>query len=69
MTFKVIDIKTGKEADVYRIAMHEEWAHDLLYMDMEGFAIQEDGTLILCDECGGFVYCPEGRFEIKERKE
>ncbi len=62
--FRVIDNKTGVEADPYEIALHEDWAKDLCYCDMDGFAILEDGCLILCDECGRFEYCPEGRFTV-----
>lgn len=62
--FSVIDNKTGKEADLYKIALKEKWAKGLMYCDMEGFAIEEDGTLILLDECGRHTYCPEGRFTI-----
>ena len=62
--FTVIDTKTGKEADTYKIALKEEWAKHLCYCDMEGFAIEEDGTLVLLDECGKVAYCPEGRFKI-----
>lgn len=64
MTFRVIDTLTGKEADEYEIALHEEWAKNLCYCDMDGFAIMQDGTLILCDECGRIAYCPEGRFNV-----
>ena len=63
-TFRVIDILTGEEADTYEIALNEDWAKDLMYCDMEGFAIEEDGSLILIDECGKFEYCPVGRFEV-----
>lgn len=35
-TFTVIDTKTGKEADEYNIALHEDWAKHLCYCDMEG---------------------------------
>lgn len=62
MEFIVIDNKTGKEADTYEIALKEEWAKHLIYCDMEGFAILENGELVLLDECGGVAYCPEGRF-------
>ena len=65
MKFKVIDKKTGKEADVEEIALHEDWAKDLIYCDIEGFAITEDGELILADECGKYAYCPDGRFEVQ----
>lgn len=64
MTFKVIDNTTGKEADVEQIALKEEWARDLIYCDMEGFALTEDGYLILLDECGHFVFCNMDRFKV-----
>ena len=63
--FKVIDKKTGKEADVEEIVLHEDWAKGLVYCDIEGFAITEGGELILADECGKFAYCPEDKFEIQ----
>jgi hypothetical protein len=65
MAFKVIDLQTSKEADTEHIALHEEWANDLIYCDMEGFYFGEDGTLILADECGNFAYCPDNRFKIE----
>lgn len=65
MKFTVIDTKTGNSPDIEKIALTEEWAKDLMYCDMEGFAIEEDGYLMLMDECGNFRYCPEGRFKIE----
>lgn len=64
MTFRVIDKKTGKEADPYEIALHEEWAQGLVYCDMEGFTITENGDLMLADECGNVVYCDTERFKV-----
>ena len=66
MIFTVIDKKTGEYPDICRIARREKWAKDacLIYCDMEGFLLSEDGYLILADECGHYAYCPEGRFEI-----
>lgn len=69
MKFRVIDRKTSIYADPYQIALKEEWAKCLCYCDMEGFALLEDGTLILLDECGKFCYCPEDRFLIDFVKE
>lgn len=63
-TFHVIDKRTRKEADPYAIALTEDWAKDLCYCDMEGFAIEEDGTLLLLDECGRHEYCDPDRFEV-----
>ena len=65
--FDVIDTKTGEYPDLWEIALKEDWANGLMYCDMEGFAIEEDGTLILLDECGKHAYCPEGRFKIVPR--
>lgn len=64
MEFIVIDNNTGKEADTEEIALNEEWAEHLIYCDIEGFAILENGELVLLDECGGCAYCPSGRFTV-----
>jgi hypothetical protein len=64
LKFSVIDNKTGEYPDLYNIALKEDWAKDLMYCDMEGFSINEDGQLILSDECGKFVYCPSDRFTV-----
>jgi hypothetical protein len=63
-TFTVVDTKTGKEADEYEIALHEDWAKHLCYCDMEGWAIENDGTLLLVDECGQFAYADRERFKV-----
>ena len=65
--FDVIDTKTGEYPDLWEIALKEDWANGLMYCDMEGFAIEEDGTLLLLDECGKQAYCPKGRFKIVPR--
>ena len=62
--FTVIDKQTGTEPDTQRIALNEDWADGLIYCDMEGFAVEQDGTLMLLDECGNFRYCPPGRFLV-----
>lgn len=60
--FSVIDKHTWKEADPRAITLTEEWAEDLVFVS--GFALQDDGTLILTDIYGHYRYCPEKRFEI-----
>lgn len=62
--FSVIDKKTGAYPDLEKIAIEEDWAQGLIYCDMEGFALMEDGELVLMDECGRFKYCPPDRFEV-----
>ena len=64
MKFTVIDKKTGEYPDVEKIALEEEWAKRLIYCDIDGFYIGEDGDLVLVDECNNVACCPEGRFEI-----
>ena len=57
MSFQVLDTKTMKEVnldDFTALARN----NNLMEFDLEGFALQEDGTLLLCDECGRFAYAP-----------
>lgn len=63
MKFLVIDNKTGKDANLDEI-LDEEWADSLIYCDIEGFALLQDGNLVLLDECGNYEYCPDGRFTV-----
>lgn len=65
LDFIVIDKNTGKQSDISEIALKEDWAKGLMYCDMEGFAISENGQLVLLDECGNFAYCPYDRFTIQ----
>ena len=67
--FDVVDTKTGEYPDLWEIALTEEWAKGLMYCDMDGFAIREDGSLILLDECGNCVSCSQDRFEIRRPPE
>ena len=67
LEFDVVDTTTGKYPDWERIAREEAWAKGLVYCDMDGIAIREDGSLILIDECGNCVSCPSDRFEIRRR--
>ena len=65
LEFDVVDTKTGQYPDWEHIARTEDWADGLVYCDIDGIAIQEDGSLILLDECGNCVPCPRDRFEIR----
>jgi len=68
MKFKVIDLQTDKEADLYKIVLEsyraKTWAKNLIYCDIEGWAVEDDGTLIVVDECGNFSYPPQERFKL-----
>lgn len=67
LEFTVIDKITGKYPNLKQLALKEEWAQNLIYTDMEGFYINEDGNLLLMDECGNIAYCPPGRFRVVKR--
>lgn len=69
LEFDVVDTTTGKYPDWERIAREEAWAKGLVYCDMDGIAIREDGSLILLDECGNCASCPPDRFEIRRPPE
>lgn len=62
--FTVIDMETGEYPNLQKIALTEKWARGFIPYEMEGFAVTEDGHLILMDECGQYSYCPEGRFKV-----
>lgn len=64
MTFTIIDTKTGEYPDCEKIALKEDWAKRLIYCDIDGFYIGEDGTLVLVDDCGNMAVPPYGRFTI-----
>jgi hypothetical protein len=63
-TFYVFDKKTKRKAVPEIIVANEPWAKGISQFDIEGFAMLEDGNLILADECGNFVYCPQDRFTV-----
>ena len=62
--FSVIDKNTGHYPDVEKIALEEEWAKHLCHCDIDCFAITDDGTLILIDDCDNIAYCPADRFLV-----
>lgn len=62
--FTVIDTTTMEYPDCEKIALTEDWAKHLIYCDIYGFNIGEDGNLVLVDECGNAAFPPPGRFEV-----
>ena len=57
MSFHVLDKKTMREVsldDFTELARN----NNLMEFDLEGFALQEDETLLLRDKCGRFAYVP-----------
>lgn len=61
--FEVIDKKTGKEADIQQI-VKEDWAQRLVYSDILGFLINDEGELYLADRCGNLIQCSYDRFKV-----
>jgi len=62
--FTVIDNTTGEYPDTEKIALTEDWANKLIYCDIYGFALLEDGHMLLVDDCGNAVHCPPDRFKV-----
>ena len=66
--FIVIDKRTGKEPIFdHNHIFKEKWfkQSNLIYCDIEGWYIGEDGMLVLADECGNIAYPPSDRFEVR----
>ena len=67
MEFYVIDKRTGKEPIFdHNHIFKEKWFKEsgLIWCDIEGWYISEDGTLVLVDDCGKVAYPPIDRFDI-----
>lgn len=68
MTFKVIDITTGKEPTGKVI---DDIAKEggLLRADIDQFFVGEDGSVALADDCGNIAYCDANRFKAVAESE
>lgn len=61
----------GFEGDGPNVRDLEDYALDefkdakLVYCDMEGWALADDGGLLLLDECGNFAYADPERYEVR----
>lgn len=67
LEFRVIDKRTGKEPIYDRNHLFKEkWFKQshLIYCDISCWAIDEDGNLMLVDDCDNIAYPPQDRFEI-----
>ncbi len=68
MIFKVIDIRTGKEPIFdHNHIFKEKWFKEsqLIWCDISGWYIDEDGNLCLADDCDNIAYPPANRFKIE----
>ena len=69
--FYVIDKRTGKEPIFdHNHIFKEKWFKEsgLIWCDIDGWYISEDGVLVLVDDCGKVAYPPIDRFEIVWQK-
>ncbi len=62
MTYKVIDTKTGKEP-TDRVISNIARKGGLMEMDIDGFYVDEDGQIILVDDCGRCTWIDGKRFK------
>ena len=64
MTFTVIDKETGREVSEWVIRKIAKNG-GLIEFDIDQFAVTEDGSLILLDDCGNCTYCAQDAFQIR----
>ena len=67
MIFKVIDNRTGKEPIYdFNHLFKEKWFKEsgLIYCDISGWIIDEEGFLALTDDCNNMAYPPIERFSV-----
>ena len=60
--FKVVNKKTGGEPIFdHNHLFKEKWFKQsgLIWCDIEGWVVSEDGVLMLADECGNVAYAPD----------
>ena len=66
MKFRVVDTRTGIDvteslyADEFqREIANADWSQNLVWCDLEDWAVGTDGVLFLMDECGNVAYVPD----------
>ena len=62
--FKIIDKKTGKEP-TERVIQNIAKRGNLIPCDIDGFYIDEDGQIILVDDCGNCTWLDMSRFKVE----
>lgn len=63
MKLIVTDPKTGEYPDLDKFKDQEWYTFDHR-LRLDGFAIDEDGCLLLSDRCGNSIYVPAGLFGV-----
>ena len=65
--FRVIDNKTGKEPIYdHNHLFKQKWFKNsnLIWCDISCWAIDEEGNLMLVDDCDNIAYPPQDRFDV-----
>jgi hypothetical protein len=68
MLFEVIDRRTGGSPIFdFNHIFKEKWFKEsnLIYCDISGWGIDEDGNLFLMDDCNNIAYPPRKRFKVR----
>lgn len=60
----VVKNRDGSTPNLEQIAITESWAKDLVYCDIGGFVMDEEGNLALTDDTNAIAYAPQGRFSV-----
>lgn len=64
MIYEIIDTRTGERAKAYEL-VQEPWAEKVRGCGWPALAIDEDGDVMLTDDCGNYDMVPEGRVEVR----
>lgn len=64
ITFRVMDKKTRKEADVNDILESMAAKNELFPFGELRFFVGEDGRIMLTDYCGHYIILPEKRYYV-----
>lgn len=64
MIYEIIDTRTGERAKAYEL-VQEPWAEKTRGWDWPILAVDENGDVILTDDCGNYDGVPEGRVEVR----
>lgn len=64
MIYEIIDTRTGERAKA-RMLVQEPWAEKTQGCGWPALAIDENGDVMLTDDCGNYDMVPEGRVEVR----
>ena len=61
--FSIVDPNTGLYPDI-EVLRKEPWAKHTVTGSLIFFGIDEDGYLMMCDNCGHYAFVPDNRLEV-----